>query len=387
MRALLISQESGEIHTLPSRGEFLVGRETGACIDMLNIDSDEISRKHAIIKSSQDGTNYHIEDNLSKNGTFINGMLIQRGTLSELASGDIIRFSTLNYQFKLEIDDNEPKTVINNVITGEFNDRKKRIVDYCRDDVSLFQIKMLKYNRELSFLKIDYLLIDDTYRLYYDIEGHMLLKQFMAEGFQSESDIYRIFYNIVTAIRSMDALYIKPMNLSLTVDSIYINPINLSIRLMFVPALNRNLDVCKSLHSLVNDFKIYNKTDETPDFSSLEDILKEGCGGFTALADALQEQEKRARQLEMTERRYLPVREFKEEIIAQPVKEVDEALPTLKLLAGMTMKQRGYASQVFLILALIVLFFSGMLKIMDYIGFCIVVLGVDLWLLKSFRFI
>lgn len=387
MSAILISEESGEIHALPSREEFLIGRGTGACLGILNIDSDEISRKHAIIKSSQDGKTYHIEDLLSKNGTFINGSLIQRGTLTELTSGDRISFSTLNYLFKCEAGVAEPKTAFNGGRTGEFNDRKKRIIDYSGDGISLYQIKMLEHNTERSFLKVNYLLIGEAYRLYYDIEGHMQLKQFMSEGIRNESTVYRILYNIVMAIRSMDALYIKPENLSLEIDSIYINPINLSIKLMFVPTPDRSLDICDALRLLISEFQMDCKALETPDFTELEAILKESCHCLSELSCFLQEQEKRARQFEMVEKRYLPVRETRDEVNPDPIEAVDEGLPTLRLFAAMTTRQKGYVAQVLLIIGLIMLFFSGMLKIMDFVGFCILVLGVDLWLLKSFRFI
>lgn len=387
MSAILISEESGEIHILPNQDEFFIGRGTGACIDILNIDSDEISRKHAIIKSSQDRRAYHIEDNASKNGTFVNGRRAQRGEPLELVSGDRIGFSTLNYLFKIEADAEEHRVAIKKVTTGEFKDRKKRIIDCKRDEVSLFQIKMLQHNTERGFLKVDYLIIGETYRLYYDIEGHTELKQFMSAGYRSESDLYRILYNIVMAARNLDVLYIKPENLSLTADSIYINPLNLSIKLMFVPTPDRSLDVFDALRVLISEFQMDNKAEEVYDFSQMEDILKDGCYGLAALACILQEQEKRSRQLEMAEKRYLPVREIKDELKADSVKEAEEAMHPLKLIERLTIKQKGYISQAFLVIALIMLLFSGMLRIMDYIGFCIVVIGVDLWLLKSFRFI
>lgn len=63
--------------------EVVVGREDAG----LTIEDEEISRRHAVIRPSDDGI--EIEDLGSRNGTFVNGARIESAT--QLAGGDTVK--------------------------------------------------------------------------------------------------------------------------------------------------------------------------------------------------------------------------------------------------------------------------------------------------------
>jgi pSer/pThr/pTyr-binding forkhead associated (FHA) protein len=63
--------------------ELVVGREDAG----LTIDDDQISRRHAVIRSGDGGV--EIEDLGSRNGTFVNGVRIESAT--RLAGGDTVK--------------------------------------------------------------------------------------------------------------------------------------------------------------------------------------------------------------------------------------------------------------------------------------------------------
>jgi hypothetical protein len=63
--------------------ELVVGRENAG----LTIDDDELSRRHAVLRSV--GSGIEIEDLGSRNGTFVNGVRIEAVTL--LAGGDSVK--------------------------------------------------------------------------------------------------------------------------------------------------------------------------------------------------------------------------------------------------------------------------------------------------------
>ena len=97
----------GLVYTLASRSETLIGRADEADLPLLE---ERVSRKHALIKVSSQG-GVVIEDLGSSNGTFVNGVRVQK---QELGDGDriqigyscIIKFSyqdDLEHQLQQEI--------------------------------------------------------------------------------------------------------------------------------------------------------------------------------------------------------------------------------------------------------------------------------------------
>jgi pSer/pThr/pTyr-binding forkhead associated (FHA) protein len=71
--------------------ELYVGREG----QQLVVDDLEVSRRHAVLRSSSQGVT--VEDLGSRNGTFVNGERIDRVTL--LAAGDVVKFGTTSFAF------------------------------------------------------------------------------------------------------------------------------------------------------------------------------------------------------------------------------------------------------------------------------------------------
>ena len=72
--------------------ELVVGREDAG----LTIEDEQISRRHAVIRSGDGGV--EIEDLGSTNGTYVNGMRIQ--TTTRLAGGDTVKFGQSVIQFE-----------------------------------------------------------------------------------------------------------------------------------------------------------------------------------------------------------------------------------------------------------------------------------------------
>lgn len=384
MNAVLISKESGEIHTIPDQDEFYIGRGTADPANMLQIDSEEISRKHAVIMKA--GDYYQVEDNCSKNGTYVNGKLLKQREKMKLFSGDSISFSGLNYIFKSADTDFSPvePTQINGV-KEEANGRIKILMEFSASEVSLYQIKMLMHNTERGFLKMNFIKIEEEYRIYYDTEGLTQLNQFILNESRDEGDFYKILYNIVMAIRSTDALFIKTQNLYLKADGIYIDPNNLAVKLLFMPKPDKYQDVYVCLISILQEFERRYAGQDLIDFTLMKTVLDKRSYGMDGLSIILMEQEKVYRQLQITEKRYFAVKETDKQTQDQITKALSGFQPLNLHLPNLDNKQKLYIIQAVLVLGLTGIFASGLFKAIDFFGFAIVVIGVDLWLMRSFR--
>jgi S1-C subfamily serine protease len=82
-------QKNGEIIAI-TKMSFCLGKDDLHC-DYCVRDNNTISRQHAII--SVGGSATYIEDNNSKNGTFLNGVMLVPGQRQELRDGDEIKLS------------------------------------------------------------------------------------------------------------------------------------------------------------------------------------------------------------------------------------------------------------------------------------------------------
>ena len=85
-RLLILQQGDVRAVALPTAGSLKVGRAEDAD---LRIDSDSISRRHAILHM---GDALEVEDVGSSNGTKVGGQKIERGVRVEVAAGDLIEF-------------------------------------------------------------------------------------------------------------------------------------------------------------------------------------------------------------------------------------------------------------------------------------------------------
>lgn len=64
-----------------------IGRDAGN--DIVLSDDPLVSRRHAAIERDGDGR-YYLYDSNSRNGTFVNGLRLAKGTKASLAEGDVI---------------------------------------------------------------------------------------------------------------------------------------------------------------------------------------------------------------------------------------------------------------------------------------------------------
>lgn len=138
----------GMVYTLLAGTETLIGRGDEADV---RIEEQRVSRKHAVIKVSQDGQTI-IEDQGSSNGTFVNGVQVHRQELKDgdriqVGSSCIIKFS---YQDDLEYElQQELASGIKDALTGLYT--KKYLLD--RLDTEFAHAR--RHNEQLGLLIFD----------------------------------------------------------------------------------------------------------------------------------------------------------------------------------------------------------------------------------------
>lgn len=386
MDAMLIEVDSGEIYSVSEGDEFHIERGTAHNANMLQIDNEKISKRHATI-IWEDGS-YYLTDNNSKNGTYINACLLNQGDKIKLINGDLLRFSDLNFIFKINnADFAHIKAVRSKNNVENINGRQKLYKNYKEYDVSLYQMKMLENNTDYGLLEMNFFKSDQEYKVYYDIEGLIQLNQYIMGEALEEGKLYKILYNIVAAIQSAEDILIKTQNLCLKTDAIYINPINLAIKLVFIPKIKEGVDVYSSLFDIIREFEHYYNGDNMIDLYITKAALESRCCGIEGLSILLIEQEKAYRQILLAEKRYFPVKQIDEKTHEYSLKETNGLKLEKSHTLNINSKQKLYMIQIFLIVIFAVIFSTELFNIFDFIGFVIVVTGVDLWIMRSLRLI
>ncbi len=386
MEAVLIEVESGEIHSVLKVDEFYIERGSDQNVNALRINNEKISKSHATIICKDNS--YYLTDNNSKNGTYINACLLNHGDKIKLINGDVISFSNLNYIFKInsaEVTSINPTKLKSNV--ENINGRRKLCINYKEYDVNLYQMKMLENNTGYGLLGMNFFKSDTEYRVYYDVEGLIQLDQYILDVAFEEGKLYKILYNIVVAIQSAENILIKAQNLCLKTDDIYIDPINLTIKLLFTPKLKEEVDIYTSLFDIVKEFEHNYIGEPIIEPNLIKDALESRCCGIEGLSILFMEQEKAYRQILLTEKRYFPLKQVDEKAQEHSAKESIglkfEKFQNLHL----NSKQKLYIIQILLLVVLVAVFSTKLLNPMDFIGFVIVVVGVDLWIMRSFQLI
>lgn len=95
--ARLIRKQDGTVYRI-DKERIVIG--SGTMADICICHNNAISRSHVTISCI--GGSYYIEDNRSKNGTFINGRRLQTGVQEPLYDGMIVRFANEDFEFSKE---------------------------------------------------------------------------------------------------------------------------------------------------------------------------------------------------------------------------------------------------------------------------------------------
>jgi hypothetical protein len=93
--ARLIRKQNGTVYRI-DREKILVG--SGASANICIFDNKAISRSHAVITFAD--RDYYMEDNHSRNGSFVNGKRLQPGVKETIYDGMTLRFANEEFEFK-----------------------------------------------------------------------------------------------------------------------------------------------------------------------------------------------------------------------------------------------------------------------------------------------
>lgn len=93
--ARLIRKQNGTVYRIDQE-KILVG--SGASANICIFDNKAISRSHAVITFAD--RDYYMEDNHSRNGSFVNGKRLQPGVKETIYDGMTLRFANEEFEFK-----------------------------------------------------------------------------------------------------------------------------------------------------------------------------------------------------------------------------------------------------------------------------------------------
>lgn len=78
-------------------GRFDHAKNFAPDVDFTSLNTDTVSRQHARITKTQDG--YFLQEEMARNGTFVNGRKLKKGRKVKLKDGDVVAFGTLATTF------------------------------------------------------------------------------------------------------------------------------------------------------------------------------------------------------------------------------------------------------------------------------------------------
>lgn len=396
MRWYLVSKETGEQHEISSL-DFFVGRDLSQTEEGLMIQEASISRRHAVI--NREGTTISLKDEESRNGTYLNEKRIASCVSVPLKQGDMIRFADKEYLFRMEETVSEGENFINiGKHSGKLENRNGRtrfFLDFPADAVPEYQKRMLEDNQCKCFLEMHRMEFNKEVRIYYDIDRLVTFHQILKQKEITELECLQFAQQIALAVKEAENLLIHCDQIPLNGAAIFIHPKKNDVKLVYLPTVTSDLPFHDRMHELLHEM---GETWEDPEFSSLfhdlqEQLQSQYAGVNTTLKSLFSlERDLIIRKQNRGNWDTKPIREtIPEKLIAvnstlaSPKRNVKVLQQYIRTIGSG--KTKIILSQVASTLLLCLIYLSDWLQTSDFIGFTILFVAADLWLMKSMKYI
>jgi hypothetical protein len=102
-KPFLFYEPTSDQFEIRTKGVTTIGRydrsaEYTPDVDFTSLNTDTVSRRHARILKRDDG--FYLQEEIARNGTFVNGKKVRKGKMVRLRDGDSVAFGTLTTVFR-----------------------------------------------------------------------------------------------------------------------------------------------------------------------------------------------------------------------------------------------------------------------------------------------
>lgn len=404
----LISMETGEKHELNLDYAISIGREETESANNLVIDNKAISRKHAIIHKDKEGI--YVVDHGSRNGTSINAKPIAEGIKYYINNGDIIGFADKNYL--VEIPGNSKKLDGDNVIDlggiltriEEISGRRRFIVEREKSGIYNFEKTVLTLGECKSILPMYSVSINGKDLIYYDFTGYMQLSSYINSnkdtrllineltndsGFPFENAL-TILDTILRKLKGVEEYLLSVNRVPLLTETIFINLYNQDIELTYLPSLCDAAPLQQRIISLMDSLgELYQNNEITLCFNTIKETILQKNLGIDGILNTIGLTQREISYSLWTKKSLIrgaddSQAEKAPQSINEDFKEIKEMNKNLLVKIPLKRKAGLIISQIIMLIVLAGIYGFELVEGTDFIGFAILVAGIDLWILKSF---
>lgn len=393
----IISLETGEKHEILLNQPLTVGREKREEGNFIFIDRKGISRNHGVITFTNRGL--YLLDEGSKNGTMLNGKTIANNQEYDLKNGDSISFA--GEQFLVEFSKKEKDFIRIGNLYGEIEEiGGRRGFSYVIKNSQIFEYekRILSMKDCPSVLQVSFMKMENEERITYDFTGYCPLEEFIRLSMKrSNSDgenrndadgALKIILNILYAIKECGDYLLMGDRLPLLMETIFIDISTDKVSFAYVPSLLDNTTLQERLIDLFEKISAFYYDGElNPFIAGLKKGILEknpGVDGIITMVASIQ------RELNFNYWSRQCLRKDKlDDLSAIEEKEDPDFVKTKDsshIKSWINDKRaKLFFMQIGVVIGLISIYFSGIFDSLDFVGFFLIVLGLDLWIVKSLK--
>lgn len=398
----LISMETGEKYEMNLDFAISVGREETENPNDLVIDYKAVSRKHALIHRDREGI--YLVDHGSRNGTTINAKPIAEGIKYYIKNGDIIGFADKNYL--TEIQGNSKKQDGDDVINlggvlariEEASGRRRFIVDRDKSGIYHFEKIVLTLGECSSILPMHNVSIDGKDLLYYDFTGYVQLSSYInrikeagisTNKISNDSelpieDALTVFKNILSKLKGVEEYLLSVNRVPLLAETIFINLYNQDIALTYLPAICDSVPLQQRIISLMDSLgMLYQKNEIILCFNSIKETILEKNLGIDGIVNTIGLTQREISYSLWTKKGLK--RDADDTFDEKAPEPITEDFKKIRKMVPSNKNTRLIVSQIIILLVLAGIYCFKLFVGMDFIGFILLVMGIDFWILKSLK--
>jgi len=271
--------------------------------------------------------------------------------------------------------------------------------------VSLDSSGILEYEKRILAegthytLPMNFLEAEGKETVSYDYTGFMQMEEYIKyrqisqHSGRNESnminDFLKMISNIMDGLKGLEDYLISCDRMSVTKETVFIDPNYGTIAFAFIPAGISLQPLQSRLILLIEQMNIaYNEPELSPYVKRLKDTILQNNMGLDGMIGSIGMIQREVSYIQWSNTDFrIGEDEQKQNLISNEVKASTDIHGVKSLFKDLTGERKKFVLvQAAIIVTLILLYFSGIFHITDYIGFCVIAAGVDLWLVKSVQF-
>lgn len=398
----LIHVETGEKYDLKRFKEYTIGRGDGQHPFYIELDNIAVSRTHAVLAHNKGGL--FITDKGSKNGTYVNNTKLENEIAYLIHDGDKIKIAEV--VFLIQIHNIQKKTIQLQSILGEIKEtggKRKFLIEEVKSGIYHYEKKMLEDKICPYILPMNFLNKENHEEIYFDYTGFIPIQEHIvfqnrnigvqkaisrSNAMYDENLIIKAFEllsSILSNLKASEDYLLSYDRIPLFTDAIFINPQN-RIAFAYIPSLAGSFPLQEKVITLMKELTaIYQNQVVSDQFKRLQEMITNNNLGLDGIISTLGQMEREISFSLWTRKDDVRAEEEDRAKTSLAEEEFDVVAPMgLKIFERYNARQKKLLfSQVIVLIAIAAIYFSKILESTDFIGLFIIIVGIDIWLLRS----